>query len=235
MNNMSNLDPTEIEKFNAIGTRWWDKTGEFKPLHEINPYRLNYIIQRTGDLKGKRVLDIGCGGGILSESMAIQGAIVTGIDLGEAGLNAGRAHAEQVNIEVDYRLIAAEALAEEAPESFDLITCMEMLEHVPDPQSILHACAKLAKPNADVILSTINRNPKAWLFAIAGAEYILNLVPRGTHDFKKFIKPSELCEYAYNAHLERQHSMGLHYNPLTKHYWLAENIDVNYMIHTIKR
>lgn len=230
---MSNLDPVEIAKFDAIGNKWWDKSGEFKPLHDINPLRLSYINKCCGSLEGRRVLDIGCGGGILSESMAQQGAIVTAIDLSSKALQAAQEHAKQSGLEIDYRQISAEDMAQQQPASFDVVTCMEMLEHVPDPMSVINACSQLVKPKAHLMLSTINRNPKAWLLAIVGAEYILNLVPRGTHDFKKFIKPSELSQFARNVKLSPQSAMGLHYNPLNQQYWLDENVDVNYMLHCL--
>ncbi len=230
---MSNFDTAELNKFSELAHKWWDKTSEFKPLHDINPLRLNYIDQ-TVSLSGKKVLDVGCGGGILSESMAQKGATVTGIDLGEKALKVAQLHSLESGIHVDYRLIAVEQLAKEAPASFDVVTCLEMLEHVPDPASVVQACAALVKPGGHVFFSTINRNPKAYLFAVVGAEYVLNMLPRGTHDYAKFIKPSELAGYVRNSGLSLQHQIGMSYNPITKHYWLDNDVLVNYMMHTIK-
>ncbi len=228
-----NMDSQEIAKFDALAERWWDLTAEFKPLHEINPLRLNWISDLAGGLTGKQVLDVGCGGGILAESMARRGAQVLGIDLGAGPLEAARRHAAQEKVSgIDYQLVAVETLAAERPAEFDIVTCMEMLEHVPDPASIVRACATLVKPGGHVFFSTINRTPKAYLFAIVGAEYVLNLVPRGTHEFQKFIRPSELASAIRSSGLTLKQSTGLHYNPLTKHYWLAPNLDVNYMLHT---
>ena len=229
-----NFDPREIAKFEALAARWWDLNSEFKPLHDINPLRLDYIATRAGGLKGKRVVDVGCGGGILSESMAAQGAIVTGIDLGEAPLSVAKLHLLESGQEVDYRKISAEDLAQEMPEQFDVVTCMEMLEHVPDPGSVINACAKLVKPGGDVFFSTINRNPKSFALAIIGAEYILRLLPRGTHDYANFIRPSELDEWIRQAGLESRHIIGMTYNPLFKTYKLGKDTDVNYMIYTGK-
>ncbi|MDH3514807.1 MAG: bifunctional 2-polyprenyl-6-hydroxyphenol methylase/3-demethylubiquinol 3-O-methyltransferase UbiG [Gammaproteobacteria bacterium] len=228
-----NVDPVEIAKFEALAARWWDPHSEFKPLHDINPLRLNYINDRVG-LKGKTVLDIGCGGGILSESMAAHGATVTGIDLGEAPLAVARLHLKESGQQVEYRKISAEDMAREKPESFDVVTCMEMLEHVPDPSSTVAACAQLVKPGGKVFFSTINRNPKAWLLAIVGAEYILNLLPRGTHEYKKLIRPSELERWARQAGLSVQELIGMHYNPLTRRFWLARGVDVNYIAYTTR-
>lgn len=226
----ANVDPAEIAKFEALAAKWWDKTSEFKPLHDINPLRLNWIDERAG-LAGKRVLDVGCGGGILSESMARRGARVLGIDMGEAPLAVGRLHAEQEGVrDLEYRQIPVEALAAEQPESFDSVTCLEMLEHVPDPGAIVAACYRLVKPGGRVFFSTLNRNPKSWLFAIVGAEYVLRLLPRGTHDYQKFIRPSELGRWARAAGFSVDEIIGLHFNPLTGRYWLAPNVDVNYMI-----
>ncbi len=227
-----NVDPSEIAKFEALAAKWWDTQSEFKPLHQINPLRLNWIDERVS-LAGKRVLDVGCGGGILAESMAKRGAEVLGIDMGEAPLAVGRLHAQQHNIScIDYRQIPVEQLAEEQPHSFDVVTCMEMLEHVPDPASIVKACQRLVKPDGHVFFSTINRNPKSYLFAIVGAEYILQMLPKGTHDYQKFIRPSELATWIRAAQLNLKESTGLHYNPITKYYWLAPNVDVNYMVYT---
>ncbi|MDH5511742.1 MAG: bifunctional 2-polyprenyl-6-hydroxyphenol methylase/3-demethylubiquinol 3-O-methyltransferase UbiG [Gammaproteobacteria bacterium] len=228
-----NVDPVEIAKFEALAARWWDPHSEFKPLHDINPLRLNYINDRVG-LKGKTVLDIGCGGGILSESMAAHGATVTGIDLGEAPLAVARLHLKESGQQVEYRKISAEDMAREKPETFDVVTCMEMLEHVPDPSSTVAACAQLVKPGGKVFFSTINRNPKAWLLAIVGAEYILNLLPRGTHEYKKLIRPSELERWARQAGLSVQELIGMHYNPLTRRFWLARGVDVNYIAYTTR-
>lgn len=230
---MSNVDHAEIAKFEALAHRWWDRESEFKPLHEINPLRVNWIDEHVS-LAGKKVIDIGCGGGILSEAMAHRGAQVTGIDMGEAPLSVARLHLHESGLDIDYRQITAEAMAEEAPGQFDIITCLEMLEHVPDPASVIRACSKLVKPGGQVFFSTINRNPKAYAFAIIGAEYVLQLLPRGTHDFKKFIRPSELGAWSRDAGLAVKDIIGLTYNPLTKHYKLAADVDVNYMVQTIK-
>ena len=228
-----NVDPVELNKFSELAHKWWDKTSEFKPLHDINPLRLNYI-DAAVNLKGKTVLDVGCGGGILSESMAERGAKVTGIDLGEKALKVAQLHSLESGVAVDYQLVSVEALAEKLPASFDVITCLEMLEHVPDPASVVAACAQLVKPGGHVFFSTINRNPKAYLFAVIGAEYVLNMLPRGTHDYAKFIKPSELASWMRPAGLSLQHQIGMSYNPITQHYWLGDDTSVNYMMHTIK-
>ena len=230
---MSNVDHAEIAKFEALAHRWWDRESEFKPLHDINPLRVNWINERT-PLAGQKVLDVGCGGGILSEAMAQRGAEVTGIDMGEAPLAVARLHQLESGVEVTYRQITAEALAEEMPGQFHVVTCLEMLEQVPDPASIIQACYSLVKPGGHVFFSTINRNPKAYLFAIIGAEYIMRMLPRGTHDFKKFIRPSELGAWSRTAGLEVQDIIGLTYNPLTKRYKLEADVDVNYMMHTTK-
>ena len=230
---MSNVDQSEIAKFEALAYRWWDRDSEFKPLHDINPLRVNWI-DELAPLAGKTVLDVGCGGGILSESMAQRGATVMGIDMGEAPLSVARLHLLESQLEIDYRQITAEQLAEEMPGQFDVVTCLEMLEHVPDPASVIRACSKLVKPGGHVFFSTINRNPKSYAFAILGAEYVLKLVPRGTHDYKKFIRPSELGAWSRAADLQAREIIGLTYNPLTKIYKLENDVDVNYMLHTIK-
>ncbi len=226
---MSNADPLELDKFSALAHKWWDPNSEFKPLHEINPLRLDYIDQRA-QLNGKSVLDVGCGGGILSESMAARGASVTGIDLAEKSLKVAKLHLLESGAQVDYQNIAVETLAAQRPASFDVVTCMEMLEHVPDPASIVRACAELVKPGGWGFFSTLNRNPKSYLFAILGAEYVLNLLPRGTHDYAKFIKPSELSRHARAAGLEINDVIGMTYNPITKVYKLEHDTDVNYLI-----
>lgn len=229
----TNVDPDELAKFGQLASRWWDPHSEFKPLHDINPLRLNYVDQTLG-LSGKRVLDVGCGGGILSESMAQRGASVTGIDLAEAPLSVAKLHALESGTELDYQLIAAEVLADEQPASFDAVTCLEMLEHVPDPASTVEACMRLVKPGGKVFFSTINRNPKSWLFAIVGAEYVLKLLPKGTHEFKRFIKPSELGAWCRQAGLAVQDVTGMSYNPITKVYRLGTDVSVNYMMTTQK-
>jgi len=228
-----NVDHQEIAKFEELAHRWWDPESEFKPLHQINPLRLDYI-DRRAQLNGKLVLDVGCGGGILSESMAQRGAQVTGIDMGEAPLGVARLHQLESGVEVEYQRITAEALAEAKPESFDVVTCLEMLEHVPDPASVIQACAQLVKPGGQVFFSTINRNPKSYLFAIIGAEYVLNLLPKGTHDFSKFIKPSELESWSRVAGLQNLELTGMSYNPLTRTYSLGADVAVNYLLHCQK-
>ena len=225
-----NVDQKEVSKFERLAARWWDPNSEFKPLHDINPLRLDYIDQRAG-LSGKKVVDVGCGGGILAESMALRGAHVTGIDMGEAPLAVARLHQLESGVEVAYRHSTAEALAAEAPASFDVVTCMEMLEHVPSPASVIAACAALVKPGGQVFFSTINRNPKSYLLAIVGAEYLLRMLPKGTHDYTKFIRPSELDQWARSARLDLREFTGLTYNPLTRSYRLGKDIDVNYMAH----
>ncbi|NQZ33921.1 MAG: bifunctional 2-polyprenyl-6-hydroxyphenol methylase/3-demethylubiquinol 3-O-methyltransferase UbiG [Oceanospirillaceae bacterium] len=228
--NAINVDPKEIAKFEELASRWWDLNSEFKPLHDINPLRVGYI-DSIASLEGKRVIDIGCGGGILSESMVQRGASVTGIDLGEAPLKVAQLHGLESGLHVDYQKISAEQIAEQQPASFDVVTCMEMLEHVPDPSSIVQACAKLVKPGGHVFFSTINRNPKSYLFAIVGAEHILNLVPKGTHDFKKFIKPSELGNWIRNSQLKIENMTGMTYNLINKEYQLTpSDLSVNYII-----
>ncbi|TAJ78317.1 MAG: bifunctional 2-polyprenyl-6-hydroxyphenol methylase/3-demethylubiquinol 3-O-methyltransferase UbiG [Gallionellaceae bacterium] len=226
---MSNADPIEIEKFSQLAHRWWDANSEFKPLHEINPLRLDYI-DRIAPLAGKTVLDVGCGGGILSESMAGLGAQVTGIDLGEKPLQVAKLHLLESGKQVEYRKIAVEDFAAERPASFDVITCMEMLEHVPDPQSVVRACARLVRPGGHVFFSTLNRNAKSYLLAVIGAEYVLNMLPRGTHDYAKFIKPSELAQWGRNVGLSVGDITGMSYNPISKIYSLGKDTDVNYMI-----
>ena len=226
-----NADPAELQKFSDLAHRWWDPESEFKPLHQINPLRLDWIDQAV-DLAGKRVLDVGCGGGILAESMAARGADVTGIDLSDKALGVARLHLYESGQKVDYRHISAEDMAQAAPASFDVVTCMEMLEHVPDPASTIHACASLVKPGGYVFFSTLNRNAKAYLLAVVGAEYILKLLPKGTHDYAKFIKPSELSRYARNAGLDVEELIGMGYNPLTQIYSLGRDTDVNYLIRT---
>ena len=230
MHNTENADPAELAKFSDLAHRWWDTESEFRPLHQINPLRLAWIDDIV-PLAGKRVLDIGCGGGILADAMARKGAEVLGIDLAGKALKVAQLHALEAQTQgVSYREVSAETLAAEQPGSFDVVTCMEMLEHVPDPSSVVRACATLVKPGGHVFFSTINRNAKAFVFAIVGAEYILNLLPRGTHEFAKFIKPSELAAYARAAGLDREHTRGMEYNPLTRHYWLSANTSVNYML-----
>lgn len=229
-----NVDPAEIEKFSALASKWWDPNSEFKPLHEINPLRLQWIESTVGSLNNKKILDIGCGGGILAESMAAKGAQVTGIDLAERSLKIARLHSLETGIEVTYEHISAEDMALQHPEKFDVVTCMEMLEHVPNPASIIHACSTLVKPGGLVFFSTLNRNPKSFLFAIIGAEYLLSLVPKGTHNYESFIKPSELARSAREAHLELIELKGLEYNPLSKHYSLTQDSSVNYLMATRK-
>ena len=225
---MKNVDDIEIRKFEELASRWWDPNSEFKPLHEINPLRMNYISQQI-NLANKKVLDIGCGGGILAEAMAFHGANVTAIDLAEASLSVAKLHQLESKLDIDYRNISAESLAIQEPQQYDVITCLEMLEHVPDPSSIVNACFKLAKPGGQVFFSTINRNPKSYLFAIVGAEYILNLLPRGTHDYAKFIRPSELAAWCRESQLNLKDQIGMSYNPIIKKYSLGKNIDVNYI------
>lgn len=225
-----NVDHAEISKFESLAARWWDPDSEFKSLHDINPLRLDYV-NRTAGLAGKEVLDVGCGGGILSESMALAGARVIGIDMGEEPLRVAELHTLETGVEVEYRQITVEALADERPASFDVVTCMEMLEHVPDPGSVIDACARLVRPGGHVFLSTLNRNPKSYLFAIIGAEYLLSLLPRGTHDYARFIKPSELDAWIRKTELRLTDITGLTYNPVTREYRLApKDLDVNYLV-----
>ena len=226
----NNVDHSELAKFSALASKWWDPNSEFRPLHEINPLRLNWIDERVG-LKGKRVLDVGCGGGILAESMARRGADVLGIDLAEKSLKVAELHKLETGVNnVNYRVVSAEQLASEEQDTFDVVTCLEMLEHVPDPSQTIQACSDLCKPGGWLFFSTINRNPKSFVFAIVGAEYVLNLLPKGTHEYKKFIKPSELAQYARHAKLDFSEIIGLVYNSLTKVYRLARDTDVNYMV-----
>jgi 2-polyprenyl-6-hydroxyphenyl methylase/3-demethylubiquinone-9 3-methyltransferase len=234
MHTTDNVDPAELAKFSDLAHRWWDTESEFRPLHQINPLRLDWITDIV-PIAGKRVLDVGCGGGILADAMARRGAEVLGIDLATKALRVAQLHALEAQTSgVQYREISAEALAVEQPESFDVVTCMEMLEHVPDPSSVVRACAQMVKPGGHVFFSTINRNPKSFLFAIVGAEYVLNLLPKGTHEYAKFIRPSELARYAREAGLELEHTKGLEYNPLSRRYWLSGDTSVNYMLGTRK-
>lgn len=224
-----NVETAEIDKFSALAHRWWDEHGEFRPLHQLNPHRLQWV-QRHVDLKGKAVLDIGCGGGILSESLAAAGARVTGIDLAEPSLQIARLHALDAHLDIDYRLVSAERLATESPQTFDVITCMEMLEHVPDPASIIKAAAKLVRPGGWVFVSTINRTPKAYLAAILGAEYVLRLLPKGTHDYAKFLQPAEISAMGRACGLDTADIAGLHYQPLTQRFRLTSDPSVNYLL-----
>jgi len=226
---MTNADPVEIEKFSQLASHWWDPNSEFKTLHDINPLRLQYI-NRYAAISGKSVLDVGCGGGILSEGMAGLNATVTGIDLAEKSLKVAKLHLLESGHKVEYRKVAVEALAAEQPASFDVVTCMEMLEHVPDPQSVVRACAELVKPGGWVFFSTLNRNPKSYLMAVLGAEYLLNMLPRGTHDYAKFLKPSELAQFCRNAGLQVRDLSGKQYNPIGKIYTLGSDTDVNYLM-----
>lgn len=226
----ANVDPLEIEKFQSIASRWWDRESEFKPLHDINPLRISYIEQQAAGLKGRNVLDIGCGGGILAEAMAQKGASVTGIDMADLSLKVAKMHLHESGFEIDYQLSTVEAFAEQHEDQFDIVTCLEMLEHVPDPASVIAAAARLLKPDGVMFLSTINRNPKSFALAILGAEYILGLVPRGTHDYKQFIKPSEIAAQLRRAGLQVSDTTGMTYNPLTRRYALATDIDVNYLM-----
>jgi 2-polyprenyl-6-hydroxyphenyl methylase/3-demethylubiquinone-9 3-methyltransferase len=226
---MINVDPVELQKFSELAHRWWDPHSEFKPLHDINPLRLEYI-NRLAGLEGKRVLDVGCGGGILSEAMAAAGATVTGIDVAERPLKVAQLHLLESGLAVEYRRITVEELADEQPHAYDIITCMEMLEHVPNPASTVNACARLVKPGGLCFFATISRNPKSYLFAILGAEYILNLLPRGTHDYAKFITPSELAGYCRRSELDPKHLVGMTYNPFTRVYSLVADLSVNYIL-----
>ncbi|MCJ0812309.1 bifunctional 2-polyprenyl-6-hydroxyphenol methylase/3-demethylubiquinol 3-O-methyltransferase UbiG [Vibrio vulnificus] len=234
MSKTQNVDPNEIKKFEDMASRWWDLEGEFKPLHQINPLRLDYVLAKSGGLFGKSVIDVGCGGGILSESMAKEGAIVTGLDMGKEPLEVARLHALETGVKVKYIQSTIEDHAQEYAASYDVVTCMEMLEHVPDPLSIVRSCAALVKPGGHVFFSTLNRNIKSYLFAIVGAEKLLKIVPEGTHDHNKFIRPSELIKMIDQTDLCEQAITGLHYNPLTDSYKLGRNVDVNYIVHTQK-
>ncbi|MEJ2794360.1 bifunctional 2-polyprenyl-6-hydroxyphenol methylase/3-demethylubiquinol 3-O-methyltransferase UbiG [Iodobacter sp. LRB] len=228
-----NVDPSEIAKFSALAHKWWDTESEFKPLHEINPLRIDFM-QKHVELAGKKILDVGCGGGILAEGLARQGAQVTGIDLAEKSLKVAKLHLFESKLEIDYRCVPVEQLATDEPESYDIVTCMEMLEHVPSPASVVAACARLVKPGGWVFFSTLNRNAKSYLLAVVGAEYVLGMLPRGTHDYAKFIKPSELARMTRNAEIETVSLSGLSYNPLTKIYKLDDDAAVNYLIATRK-
>jgi len=228
--NSTNVDQTELAKFSALAHRWWDPLSEFRPLHEINPLRLDYIDRQAGGLAAKRVVDVGCGGGILSEAMARRAAEVTGLDLAAKALQVARLHALESDVKVDYRLQGVEDFAAANAGAFDVVTCMEMLEHVPDPAQTVAACAALVRPGGLVVFSTINRNPKAYLFAVIGAEYLLRMLPRGTHEYARFIRPSELCRHARNAGLETVDLIGMTYNPLRKHYRLEPDTSVNYIV-----
>jgi len=233
MSMVQNVDPIEIQKFADLASRWWDLEGEFKPLHQINPLRTGYIAQRAQGLAGKRILDVGCGGGILAESMAKMGAKVSGIDMGEAQIEVARLHGLESATEVEYQQSTAEEFATKYPQQFDVVTCMEMLEHVPDPASVVQACSRLVKPGGHVFFSTLNRNIKSYLMAIVGAEYVLGLVPKGTHQHSKFIKPSELIRWIDTTPLIVKHMTGLHMHTLSQQFYLSEqNVDVNYMLHS---
>ncbi|MCP4488891.1 MAG: bifunctional 2-polyprenyl-6-hydroxyphenol methylase/3-demethylubiquinol 3-O-methyltransferase UbiG [Gammaproteobacteria bacterium] len=226
-----NVDPLEIEKFQSIASRWWDRESEFKPLHDINPLRIGYIEDRAGELDGKKILDIGCGGGILTEALASKGARLTGIDMAEMSLKVAKLHLHESGLDIDYQKIPAEELANDNNAQFDIITCLEMLEHVPDPASIITAAASMLKPDGHLFLSTINRNPKAFVLAIVGAEYILNLLPKGTHEYQKFIKPSELATMVRSNQLDVSDITGMTYNPINQQYKLGRDVDVNYLMY----
>lgn len=232
MTKAQNVDPNEIQKFADMASRWWDLNGEFKPLHQINPLRLNYVLDNANGLFGKTVLDVGCGGGILAESMAREGAHVTGLDMGKEPLEVARLHALETGTTLTYLQSTVEEHVQQYPHHYDVVTCMEMLEHVPDPLSVVKACARLVKPGGHVFFSTLNRNIKSYLFAIVGAEQLLKIVPKGTHDHSKFIRPSELLRMIDQTALQEQGITGLHYNPLNDSYRLGKNVDVNYIIHT---
>jgi 2-polyprenyl-6-hydroxyphenyl methylase / 3-demethylubiquinone-9 3-methyltransferase len=228
-----NVDAAEIAKFEKLASRWWDRNSEFKPLHDINPLRAGFIDSKV-NLVGKRVVDVGCGGGILTEALAHRGADVTGIDMGEAPLAVARLHLFESRLSIDYQKITAEQFALQHPGAFDVVTCLEMLEHVPEPAAIIKSCYDLLKPGGDLFVSTINRNPKAWLFAVVGAEYVLRMLPRGTHDYKKFIRPSELAQWARQTGFVIGELTGMSYNPLTRTYSLGRDVDVNYLVHLQK-
>ena len=229
----ANVDRAEIAKFEALAHRWWDRNGDMKALHDINPLRANYI-DGIAKVAGKKLIDVGCGAGILSEAMAQRGATVTGIDMGTEPLDVAKLHLHESNLEIDYQQSTAEDFSQQHAASFDVVTCMEMLEHVPDPASVVKACADLCKPGGDLFFSTINRSPKSYLMAVLGAEYVLKLVPKGTHSYEKMIRPSELASWCREAELELQDMAGLEYNPITKQYKVSDNTDVNYMIHVKK-
>ena len=228
-----NIDPKEKEKFNKIAEEWWDPSGKFAPLHKINPLRANFISERT-DLKNKKILDVACGGGLLAEALFSEGAKVSGVDISDVAIHTAKNHAKKGNVDINYILGEAENLLPENSEEFDVVTCLEAIEHVPDPNQLVKTCSDLCKKNGDIFFSTINRNPKSFLFAIVGAEYILNLLPKGTHEYQKFIKPSELIFMMENNGLKIQELTGMSYNPNTKNYWLGKNVDVNYLIHAKK-
>ena len=228
-----NADPAELQKFSDLAHRWWDPAGEFRPLHDINPLRLEWIDRHAG-LAGKRVLDVGCGGGILAEAMARKGATVTGIDMADKPLQVARLHLQESLLKIDYLQVEAEELAANHRAEFDVVTCMELLEHVPDPAAMVRACAQLVKPGGRVFFSTINRNPKSYLFAVVGAEYVLGLLPKGTHDYRRFIRPSELARWGRDAGLRSEEVIGMTYNPVTKHYRLGADTDVNYLARCVR-
>ena len=228
-----NIDPKEKEKFNKIAEEWWDSSGKFAPLHKINPLRANYISDRA-DIDNKQILDVACGGGLLTEALFKKGGLVSGIDISDVAIHTAKNHAESANIDINYVLGEAEELLPENKERFDVVTCLEAIEHVPDPNQLVKTCSNLCKKDGDIFFSTINRNPKSFLFAIVGAEYILNLLPKGTHEYEKFIKPSELTTMMENNGLVVKELTGMSYNPLTKNYWLGKNVDVNYLIHAKK-
>lgn len=230
---LNNVDPAEVARFESLAHRWWDRQGAMKALHDINPLRANFIDEHA-HVAGKSLIDVGCGGGILSEAMAQRGAIVSGIDAGAEPINVAKLHLLESGLTIDYQQSTAETFAEQRSESFDVVTCLEMLEHVPDPSSVVEACAKLCKPGGDLFFSTINRNAKSWLMMVVGAEYVMNMVPKGTHHYEKFIRPSELSRALRQANLKIQSIIGMEYNPLNKSYFLSDNVDVNYIIHAKK-
>ena len=232
MSNTFNVNPDEIAKFEQVASQWWELDGDFKPLHQINPLRRQFICQHVGDIFSKKIIDVGCGGGILAESLAQLGAEVTGIDMGQEPLNVAKLHALETGVSVDYQKITAEEKAQQQPEQYDVVTCMEMLEHVPDPSSVVEACSRLVKPGGMVFFSTLNRNIKSYLMAIVGAEHIFKLVPKDTHNHDKFIKPSELLNWVDSTPLMAKHITGLHVSPLTQQFYLSDkNVDVNYIVH----